>query len=173
MAKKRMQVVVDEVITGQCPDCKVHSGVVAEMKAVCTKMEEKYDRISERMDDRDKMTAIRHESLRESITVAKETMDHRLEGMNQLTHQLDLQRQETKEKMLELVNTFMPKERFDAEHKTFSITIQSKIDSLTKDITQLQLLLETRKEGMRWMEYIATVIISFIVFIISRIIFKF
>ena len=211
-AKKRMQVVVDEVITGPCPDCHIHAGVMARQEAICAKMEEGDSRINEKMEDRDKLIGLRFESMKESIGVAKETMDARLSGMNQLTHQLDLQRQETKEKMLELTNTFLPKERFDAEHKTFSITLNSKIDAITsgiaskfdgvgKDISSIEIreaarqkqieintgrltVLETaigpiqhsvatRKEGLRWVEYVITVIVSFVVFVMARLVLKF
>jgi DNA repair exonuclease SbcCD ATPase subunit len=170
---KRMQVVVDEITTGPCPECKVHSGLEARIDAICAKLDEKVRRLTERMDDRDQMAQTRNDSLKEAISVAKEGMDFRLQTMNNLTHQLDQQREDTKDKIGELMMTFMPKDSFDLQHKALIDKLDSKIEQFSKEIANLESRQATRKEGMRWMEYLVTIIVSFIVFAFAHFLFKF
>jgi len=195
MPKKRMQVVVDEVITGPCPDCKSHAGVAADIRSICAKMESGDIRLEEKIDDREKTSNIRFESLKESIGVAKSTMDARLEGMNNLTHQLDQQRQETKEKLLELTSTLLPKERWEADQRVymagldsrlssmeskidarFSLTgsaIDSKLSSMESRIAVVEKLSNQRIGSSTWITVIVTAFCSGIIFVILRAVFNF
>lgn len=170
---KRMQVVVDEIITGPCPDCKSHAGLVARQESICAKMEEGDKHVEEKVEERDKMSNLRFEAMKESIAVAKQVMDSRLEGMNHLDKQLSDQKIETKEKIMELMTTFMTKERFDALHETLQAKLDAKVELFSKDIAQLQALLASKREGLRWIEYLVTVGVSFVIYTLIHTIFKF
>ena len=170
---KRMQVVVDEIITGPCPDCKVHAGVLAREEAICAKMVEGDRRVEEKIEERDRLAILRLESLKDTITVAKQVQDARLEGMNHLATQLTEQRVDTREKIMELMSTFMTKEKFDTLHDTLQAKFDNKVELFSKDISQLQSLLSSKREGLRWLEYLVTVGISFVIYTIIHAAFKF
>lgn len=174
MAKKKVQsVVIDEIITGPCPDCKEHAGLVARQESYCAKMTEGDRHLEEKMEERDKLFNLRFETMKESIAVAKQVMDVRLDGMNHLGLQLSEQKAETREKILELMATFLTKERFEALHETLQARLDAKAELFTKDISQLQSSLSSKKEGLRWIEYLITVGISFILYTVIHAVFKF
>lgn len=185
MTKKKVQsVVIDEIITGPCPDCKVHSGLVTSVEAICAKLEEKEARLAEKIDEREKINLLRFDAqkesiatardvLKESISVAKEVMDSRLEKMNGLYGQLQEEKQDTKEKLIELQGTFMTKERFDILHEALQIKLDSKAEAFSKDIAAIQAVLATKKEGLRWLEYLITIGVSFAAYTLLHTIFKF
>ena len=108
-------------------NCKMHQAIEVMLDSICKKLEEK-----------EKTANIKFEMIHESIEVAKQEMDRRLEAMNEIRRQLDTQ-----------AKTFVTKIETDLRFKEIEI----------KYSPLLQKADET-KGSKRWEDHIIEVLVG-------------
>lgn len=108
-------------------ECKMHHAIEIMIDSICKKMEEK-----------EKIANIKFEMIHDSIKVAKEEMDRRLETMNEIRRQLDAQ-----------AKTFVTKIETDLRFKDMEAKISNLITSSSES-----------RGGKKWEEHIITVLIG-------------
>ena len=122
-----------------CPTCPNHSGMEAELRKVCALL-----------DERQKQADLRFTFMNESVRVAKEEMERRLEGMNEFRAQLESQAQ-----------TFIARPELRLE-----------IEKLIGRILSLEKGTNYREGSKHWSDHIVTVLIAATVMFIAHYVWK-
>jgi len=115
------------------------------------KIEAKFEFMCERFKYYEDTSKIKFNAMHESILIAKEEMDRRLEGMNEFRTQLTAQ-----------ANTFMPKREVEL--------LMDKYDTRLKHLENISLI---REGGSTWRDSIVTAIIAATIVLLIHFFFKF
>lgn len=127
--------------------CIHHSGLVAQFDGICKKLDLIEKSIQKQL-----------EMYEKSVTVAKNEMDRRLEGMNEFRAQLSSQ-----------TMTFISRKEVELLFEKAGL----RIDTLSEKISLGKEFIAERKGSGRWSDHIITVLVSLAVFILARFLFKF
>jgi len=129
-----------------CSTCLHHSGTVEALRAICSKI-----------DEREKLTNSKFEMVEKSVNLANIEMNRRLESMNEFRSQLDKQ-----------ARNFMPRPEYEAKH----LVLENKYGENSKAIEQLRMDTSRRLGSKQWVDYIVTVCVSTIIYVLLHLVIK-
>lgn len=126
--------------------CLQHSGLVESIRAISTKL-----------DEREKQVNNKFEALERSVSIARGEMDRRLEGMNEFRSQLESQ-----------TRTFLSRRESDARH----LLIDTRSNANSKAIEELKMNFSRGVGAKQWTDYLITVGVSALVYVVLHFAFK-
>lgn len=130
--------------------CAAHSGLEARLQSICRKI-----------DDQGKLIEIQIQMQKDSISMAKEELERRLESMNEFREQLSRQAQ-----------TFISRHEMDLRLEKLEERHVLTLRPIQEKIKEFEATTYKEAGSLTWKNHIMTVIISLAIFIVIHFVFK-